>query len=162
LFPRGLGVFEAPQKKSYVHGGLSLQEAVIPVLTLRLQPARQPMKLSLWDGEAPGGAASGEGSSGPPAPSLEWGAHPITSRIVKVRVRWAGAPVSGSWRIEWVQGGTVAAATTLQLAQASEGEVILQLPYTLEGQGQAALRLVDQATGLTIAQASDVAYDFLV
>jgi len=50
VFPRGLAVFRAGGDLAYHHGGLSLQEMVIPVLTLRLpgkKPAGQRLRLVL-------------------------------------------------------------------------------------------------------------------
>ena len=42
VFPSGLGVFKAGGDLAYHHGGLSLQELVIPVLSFRLAPAAAP------------------------------------------------------------------------------------------------------------------------
>lgn len=39
VFPRGLGVFKTPGALSYHHGGISLQELVIPVITCRVPAA---------------------------------------------------------------------------------------------------------------------------
>lgn len=41
IFPTGIGVFKAGGNLAYHHGGLSLQEMVVPVLTLRTAPRRQ-------------------------------------------------------------------------------------------------------------------------
>jgi hypothetical protein len=38
VFPRGVGVFKAGGALDFHHGGLSLQELIIPVLTLRMAP----------------------------------------------------------------------------------------------------------------------------
>ena len=40
VFPRGTGVFKAGGDLAYHHGGLSLQETVVPLLSLRLKPSR--------------------------------------------------------------------------------------------------------------------------
>ena len=45
VFPVGLGVFKAGGGLSYHHGGLSLQETVIPVITFRM-PASEPKTAS--------------------------------------------------------------------------------------------------------------------
>jgi hypothetical protein len=45
VFPTGLGVFKTSGSLSYHHGGCSLQELVIPVLSFRL-PTKQPEKIS--------------------------------------------------------------------------------------------------------------------
>ncbi|MGV8041501.1 MAG: PglZ domain-containing protein [Thermoanaerobaculaceae bacterium] len=42
VFPSGLGVFKAGGDLAYHHGGLSLQELVIPVLSFRMAPAAAP------------------------------------------------------------------------------------------------------------------------
>ena len=42
VFPRGLAVFKAGGDLAYHHGGISLQEVVVPVLTFRI-PASQPV-----------------------------------------------------------------------------------------------------------------------
>ncbi len=42
VFPSGLGVFKAGGDLAYHHGGLSLQELVIPVLSFRMPPAAAP------------------------------------------------------------------------------------------------------------------------
>jgi hypothetical protein len=43
VFPQGLGVFKAGGGLSYHHGGFTLQELIIPVLTFRMpQAAKQP------------------------------------------------------------------------------------------------------------------------
>lgn len=159
LFPKGLGVFRAPQGTAYVHGGLSLQELVIPVITLQLRVDRKATAVAL-----PGAGAAAQGAP-PPAPTLSWGARVVTSRIVQVRVQWpAGAPSGSAWRIEWVgEGGRALQAVPLGFTGAARGtgQAVLQLPFGLEGSGSATLRLVEQATGLAVAQAA-VAYDFLV
>lgn len=41
IFPTGLGVFTAYGGRSYLHGGISLQELVIPVINLRLRAAAE-------------------------------------------------------------------------------------------------------------------------
>lgn len=40
VFPRGTGVFRAGGDLAYHHGGLSLQELVVPLINLRLKPGR--------------------------------------------------------------------------------------------------------------------------
>jgi PglZ domain len=40
VFPRGTGVFKAGGDLAYHHGGLSLQELVVPLINLRLKPGR--------------------------------------------------------------------------------------------------------------------------
>jgi hypothetical protein len=40
VFPRGTGVFRSGGDLAYHHGGLSLQELVVPLITLRLKPGR--------------------------------------------------------------------------------------------------------------------------
>ena len=42
VFPTGLGVFKAGGGLSYHHGGISLQELIVPVVTLRALTARPP------------------------------------------------------------------------------------------------------------------------
>ena len=37
VFPIGLGVFKAGGDLAYHHGGLSLQELVVPVVTIRME-----------------------------------------------------------------------------------------------------------------------------
>ena len=44
IFPTGLAVFQTQGGLSYHHGGISLQEMVIPVLSLRLKAATVPAK----------------------------------------------------------------------------------------------------------------------
>lgn len=163
LFPKGLGVFRAPGQASYVHGGLSLQELVIPVVTLRLEAPRLPaVGPGLFGGATVGGGVQAGAAVSVGAPVVEWGSRPVTSRIVKVRVRWAGGGGGAACRVEWVQGETAVARGPLRMVDAEHGEALLQLPYGVEGQGQAVLRVVDEGTGLTVAHVDDVAYDFLV
>lgn len=40
VFPRGTGVFKAGGDLAYHHGGLSLQETIVPLINLRLKPGR--------------------------------------------------------------------------------------------------------------------------
>jgi hypothetical protein len=47
IFPTGLGVFKAGGGLSYHHGGASLQELVIPLITLRIPGAVTPASASL-------------------------------------------------------------------------------------------------------------------
>lgn len=70
-FPRGAGVFRAPGGHThYYHGGISLQELVVPVLVLNLQDAAQA-------GLAAGGVVW----------TLELGSSTITSKVFRVTIR---------------------------------------------------------------------------
>jgi hypothetical protein len=42
VFPKGLGVFKSGGDLAYHHGGISLQEMVVPVLTFRIPATREP------------------------------------------------------------------------------------------------------------------------
>lgn len=44
IFPTGSGVFQAGGGLAYHHGGISLQELIIPVLSLRIPSAAQPAR----------------------------------------------------------------------------------------------------------------------
>jgi hypothetical protein len=44
-YPRGIGCFKTPGPYNYVHGGLSLQELVIPHLTIRQQSVGRPVEV---------------------------------------------------------------------------------------------------------------------
>jgi hypothetical protein len=44
VFPKGLGVFKAGGDLAYHHGGISLQEMVVPVLTFRIPVASEPAR----------------------------------------------------------------------------------------------------------------------
>jgi PglZ domain len=44
VFPRGLGVFKAGGDLAYHHGGISLQEMVVPVVTFRIAKAPEPAR----------------------------------------------------------------------------------------------------------------------
>jgi hypothetical protein len=45
VFPKGIGVFKAGGDLGYHHGGLSLQEMIIPVLTLKMEKGKAPAGL---------------------------------------------------------------------------------------------------------------------
>src|SRR5207245_3337722 len=42
VFPKSLGVFKAGGDLAYHHGGISLQEMVVPVVTFRIPAAPEP------------------------------------------------------------------------------------------------------------------------
>ena len=44
VFPKGLGVFKAGGDLAYHHGGISLQEMVVPVVTFRIPAAPEPAR----------------------------------------------------------------------------------------------------------------------
>ena len=46
-FPRGIGCFKTPGKYNYTHGGLSLQEIVIPCLAVKQQVAGVPISVEM-------------------------------------------------------------------------------------------------------------------
>ena len=54
VFPKGLGVFKAGGDLAYHHGGISLQEMVVPVVTFRIPKAPEPERRgSAVDVQAP-------------------------------------------------------------------------------------------------------------
>jgi hypothetical protein len=44
VFPKGVGVFKAGGDLAYHHGGISLQEMVVPVVTFRIPKAPEPAR----------------------------------------------------------------------------------------------------------------------
>lgn len=90
----------------------------------------------------------------------------MTNRILRVSVRWPeGGPLLAAgqrWHVEWVAAdGRAVATAAVVISEPQRGEAILQLPPSVEGQGSARMRVIDDQTSLTIAHAPDVAYDLL-
>ncbi len=146
-FPRGLGAFKAPGgNQTYFHGGLSLQELVVPVLTLRLPPPSAPEK-----GDAYAVRLTGER---------------VTNRIFTVTVRYDQgtllSPRERHVRCVGVVGRkeVAFAATAVYGYDPESQEIVLRageenhitlVMQGVEGSGTMVLQLVDASTGAVLA-----------
>lgn len=146
-FPRGLGAFKVPGgNQAYFHGGLSLQELVIPVLTLRLPPPSAPEKGDAY--------------------ALRLAGERVTNRIFTVTVRYDQgtllSPRERRVRCVGVVGGKEAAlaATAVYGYDPASQEIVLRageenhltlVMQGMEGSGTMVLQLVDASTGAVLA-----------
>ncbi len=153
-FPRGLGAFKvAGGNQAYFHGGLSLQELVVPVLTFRLAAAPDPTKEDAF--------------------TLRTARDRITNRIFTVTVRYdQGTFLSTSERrvrCVGVAGGqeVAFAATAVEGYDPATQEVVLSagqdnhitlMMQGAEGTGTLSIQLLDAATGAVLAS-RDVKFD---
>lgn len=145
VFPRGLAIFRKQGgAEAYFHGGISLQELVIPILSLRLE---SPQKAT-------------RGSDVRLAP----GSDPVTNRAFKVDLLYASViEPERTVRLTVLQGdqevGEVMVAEgfndqtkEVTLVSQKPNTVFLKLSSDLDGQGEFTVQVVDSRTGLVLAQ----------
>lgn len=145
VFPKGLAIFRKQGgAEAYFHGGLSLQELVIPVLSLRLEGPQKTAKASDL--------------------RLTPGAEPVTTRTFKVDLIYASMiEPERTVRLSVLKGdqevGEVMVAEgfndqTKEVALVSQksNTVFLKLSSDLEGQGEFTVQVVDSHTGLVLVQ----------
>lgn len=161
-FPRGLGAFKAGGATTYFHGGLSLQELVVPVLTFVMEGVR----------------AVAEGKTGF---SLAFPQGKITNRVFTVTARFdqyqrslmddPTLAVTRRMRCDaWDGKKSVARAlaalsgfepstaeVTLQMGQ--DDSITLILDDEVDGTGALRLRLLDAETGAELSALPKVPYD---
>jgi hypothetical protein len=154
VFPNGRGVFKASGAGTYYHGGLSLQELVVPVLTFRaLTPGGEPPG-DRWD--------------------LRYEASRITNRLFMAVLAYqqgtVGKPVRRV-RCEVLIGGELAGGPAtaqygydsgtqeIALETAKDDAVTLMVRTALTS-GQAELRLVDADTGMVLARKGPLSFEF--
>lgn len=148
-FPRGLGAFKvAGGNPAYFHGGLSLQELVVPVLNFRLAPAHPVEKGDAF--------------------TLRLADDRVTNRVFTATVRYdPGTLLSPPERrvrcVGTVNGREVAFAATavegydpatqeVVLRAGRENHVTLMMPG-VEGSGTLVIQLVDALTGAVLKSA---------
>ncbi len=161
-FPRGLGAFKAGGATSYFHGGLSLQELVVPVLSFTLLAPRGVNK------EKTGF-------------SLGFPQGKITNRVFTLTARFEhyqhslldDSPASAVRRVRcdaWDgKRGVAVALSALAGFDASTAEITLQagqdntvtllMEPDIEGEGTVRLRLLDAETGAELSALPGVSYD---
>ncbi|MFC1531519.1 PglZ domain-containing protein, partial [Gemmatimonadota bacterium] len=146
-FPRGVNVFKVPGGNlSYVHGGISLQELIVPVIVYRPEAVT---------------------TSGKAQVTLEVTAKKATTAFLQVKLAYAAAGLFDQeskrrLRIDVLLdderiGGAVSASTgfteagkSLSLASGEESTVFLQLENPPTGQGTLTLKVVDEELGESV------------
>ena len=131
-FPKGLAVFALQGSVgAFLHGGLSLQEAVVPLLRGQaVAPAARKVEVSL---------------EAPPA---------LTSRVVAIRVRVTGAAdlLAGERPVIVEVGGTRSRPVTLSLQQPEQTVRFSWLDEFAEPPPETTLRLLDADTGQVLEE----------
>lgn len=145
-FPRGLGGFKVSGGNlAYFHGGLSLQELVVPVITFRLAPAVSPEQADAFTVRVAGDR--------------------VTNRIFTVTVRYdqgnlLSPPVRRVRCVGLVGGQEAAFAATavtgydpasreVDLRSGEDNHVTLMM-QGVEGTGTLTIQLIDAATGAVL------------
>jgi len=154
-FPRGINVFKTQGNLAYFHGGLSLQEAVVPVL--RYTPAAVA---------APGGALK---------VTLEPKVAAVRTLVFQVALAYGTgvqlelgaaqeAPSPRRFRLAAVKDGRAVGAAVnatagfdedtaeVQLLPGQSSNVFVQLNDAVGGQGELELQLTDTASGETVTR----------
>jgi hypothetical protein len=154
-FPRGVNVFKAPGGNlNYVHGGISLQELVVPVLVYKPE---------------------GVSTSGRAQVELEITGKKFTTAFLQVKLSYAAAGLfdqesKREFRIDVVHedeviGRAASASTgfseagkTISLGSGEEATVFLQLDSPPTGKGSLTLKVVDIELGESVLS-KKVPYD---
>lgn len=156
VFPRGLAIFKTQGgAEAYFHGGISLQEIVLPVLTLQLTP--------------PGKAA------GSPATDLELklSKPKVTNRMYRVELlltslldperRVRVVAMKGDVEVGQAQDaiqGFDERTQEVTLQAQNPNNIYLSLTSDLEGEGELMIQVLDATTGLVLIQRS-VPYELM-
>jgi hypothetical protein len=153
-FPRGLNVFRVRGgSKTYFHGGLSLQELVVPVLRLRL--------------------AAGLGDAGQEEVEVRLEKGKITNRLFSVFLTWSRKDfltpsvrlrcrvVAGERVIGSLVGGDAgfhADSGELELKGTDKVRAFIQLDEEAPPQGELRVEVLDAATGAVLCRSPQVPY----
>lgn len=165
--PRGLAAFKAPGSGlEYFHGGLSLQELVVPVLTIRASAAQtQPVGAAVKWKLAVG---SGKITTRFVSVTVEGGGEgllPVEPPVIRVEVRTDGkvisAPVSASFGFDDATGDVKLARSDESEQRVASVTVTLMITET-PAANRVSVHLLDASTGVMLASLDKVPFSISI
>lgn len=154
-FPRGLGAFKVKGGGSaYYHGGLSLQELVVPVITFRMQApqAQAPEDIFMINLSAP------RVTNRFFVVTAVYGGNLFSrpTRRVRLEITVAGAPVG---QTATAQYGYDASSQEITLEKAKENAVTLFFSSE-QTSGEMQIQMRDAESGAVLAQGGPIPFEF--